>query len=158
MAFDPLPTLRSGPWSLEEIEHFLQATAIPVRIASNGREFPLVQSQWFLYEDGFLWCCAKADSILAKRLARDPRCAFEVSGDVPPYRGVRGTGHATQHAEEAPRILPRLIDRYLGDSPSPLADWLLSRLDVEVAIRISDLSLTSWDYSARMAAPADTRG
>ena len=104
MGFDPLPTLRSGPWSLDDVQHFLEQTAIPIRLASNGRGFPLVQSQWFLYEDGALWCCAQADSVLAKRLTRDPRCAFEVSGDLPPYRGVRGTGHASQHADEAPRI------------------------------------------------------
>lgn len=155
MGFNTLPTLRSGPWSVDDVERFLRQTAIPVRLASNGREFPLVQSQWFLYEDGVLWCCAQADSILAKRLSRDPHCAFEVSGDLPPYRGVRGTGRATQHVDEASRILPLLIERYLGDSPSPLADWLLSRLDVEVAIKISDLSVTSWDYSARMTASAD---
>ena len=157
MGFDPLPTLRSGPWSLDDVQHFLEQTAIPIRLASNGRGFPLVQSQWFLYEDGALWCCAQADSVLAKRLTRDPRCAFEVSGDLPPYRGVRGTGHASEHADEAPRVLPLLIERYLGTTPSPLADWLLSRLEVEVAIRISDLSVTSWDYSARMTAPADRR-
>ncbi|MSW43149.1 MAG: pyridoxamine 5'-phosphate oxidase family protein [Actinobacteria bacterium] len=158
MGFNPPPTIRSGPWAIDDIERFLAQTAIPVRLASNGQGFPLVQSQWFLYEDGGLWCCAKADSVLAKRLDRDPRCAFEVSGDLPPYSGVRGTGRATQHAKEASRVLPLLIERYLGDTPSPLADWLLSRLDVEVAIRISDLSVTSWDYSARMTAPADRRG
>lgn len=156
MGFDQPLTLRSGAWPLDTIERFLYETAIPVRIASNGREFPLVQSQWFLYESSTLWCCAQADSVLAQRLRNDPRCAFEVSGDLPPYRGVRGTGSASLHADEAARVLPLLIDRYLGDEPSTLADWLLSRLDVEVAIKISDLSVTSWDYSARMPAPVTT--
>ena len=154
MGFDTPPTLRSGSWPLATVERFLHQTAIPVRIASNGREFPLVQSQWFLYESSALWCCAQADSVLAQRLRNDPRCAFEVSGDLPPYMGVRGTGNASLHADEAGRILPLLINRYLGDEPSTLADWLLSRLDVEVAIRISDLSVTSWDFSARMTVPA----
>ncbi len=154
MGFDTPPTLRSGSWPLATVERFLHQTAIPVRIASNGREFPLVQSQWFLYESSALWCCAQADSVLAQRLRNDPRCAFEVSGDLPPYMGVRGTGNASLHADEAGRILPLLINRYLGDEPSTLADWLLSRLDVEVAIRISDLSVTSWDFSARMSVPA----
>jgi len=154
MGFDTPPTLRSGSWTLETVERFLDQTAIPVRIASNGREFPLVQSQWFLYESSALWCCAQADSVLAQRLRNDPHCAFEVSGDLPPYMGVRGTGIASLHASEAARILPLLIKRYLGDEPSTLADWLLSRLDVEVAIRISDLSVTSWDFSSRMTGPA----
>ena len=70
--------------------------------------------------------------------------------------GVRGTGNASLHPSEAVRILPLLINRYLGDEPSTLADWLLSRLDVEVAIRIGDLSVTSWDFSSRMTVPATT--
>ena len=41
--------------------------------------------------------------------------------------------------ERAATVLPRLISRYLGDEPGPLASWLLSRVDSEVAIRISDL-------------------
>lgn len=153
MGFDTPPTLRSGAWDLDTVERFLHETAIPVRIASIGRTFPLVQSQWFLYANSALWCCAQADSVLAQRLRNDPNCAFEVSGDLPPYMGVRGTGQASLHSSEAARILPLLIDRYLGDEPSTLADWLLSRLDVEVAIKISDLAVTSWDYSARMTAP-----
>ena len=150
MGFESPVTIRSGPWSAAAVEDFLTDSVIPVRLASNGREFPLVQSQWFLYEDGALWCCAQSDSVLVRRLRTDPRCAFEVSGDHPPYRGVRGNGEATLRADEAPRILPLLIERYLGQTPSPLADWLLSRLDVEVAVQIHGLVVTSWDYSARM--------
>ena len=146
MGFDTPLTIRSGAWDLDTVERFLHETAIPLRIASNGRKFPLVQSQWFLYVNSALWCCAQADSVLAQRLRNDPNCAFEVSGDLPPYMGVRGTGLASLHPREAARILPLLIDRYLGDEPSTLADWLLSRLDVEVAIRISDLAVTSWDF------------
>ena len=156
MGLNTPPMLRSGSWPLDTVERFLHQTAIPIRIASNGREFPLVQSQWFLYESSAIWCCAQADSVLAQRLRNDPRCAFEVSGDLPPYMGVRGTGNASLHPSEAVRILPLLINRYLGDEPSTLADWLLSRLDVEVAIRISDLSVTTWDFSARMTVPATT--
>jgi hypothetical protein len=44
----------------------------------------------------------------------------------------------------------QLIDKYLGDRTVPLAKWLLSRLDEEVAIRIDSLTVTSWDYSSRM--------
>jgi len=36
-------TVRSGPWSAEQISDYLTATAIPVRLASSGR-YPLVQS------------------------------------------------------------------------------------------------------------------
>ena len=144
------PHIRSGPWALADVEQFLSQATIPIRLSSNGKVYPLVQSQWFLYEEGALWCCAQADSVLARRLTKDRHCAFEVSGDTQPYRGVRGTGVATLMQADAARILPLLIDRYLGQEPSSLADWLLSRLDVEVAIRISELAVTSWDYSSRM--------
>ena len=38
----------------------------------------------------------------------------------------------------------------LGEQESPLGAWLMSRMDSEVAIRIGDLAVTSWDYSGRM--------
>ena len=72
-------------------------------------------------------------------------------GRPTPYRGVRGTAKAEILADRAPDMLPRLIERYLGDAPSPLADWLLSRLDREVAIRLHDLRVTSFDYTPRMS-------
>ena len=64
---------------------------------------------------------------------------------------MRGTGRAELLPERAATVLPRLISRYLGDDPSPLATWLLSRVDSEVAIRISDLRVTSYDFTSRMA-------
>jgi hypothetical protein len=68
---------------------------------------------------------------------------------VPPYRGVRGSGRA-EVIPEAEDVLRELISRY-GQQGTPLADWLLGRLASEVAIRISDLRISTWDYSARMA-------
>lgn len=142
--------VRSGPWTAEAIADYLDSTVIPIRLASSGRQFPMVQSLWFLHEAGALWCCTQAESVLAARLRADPRCGFEVSADAPPYRGVRGTGHATLDASAAASVLPRLIERYVGAEPSTLGEWLLTRIDSEVAIRIDGLTATSWDYSARM--------
>ncbi len=141
---------RSGPWAVDEIERYLRDTVIPVRIATIGSSGPMVQSLWFIYDDGSLWCATQSDAVVVRRLRADPRCGFEVAADSPPYRGVRGRGRATIEADEAATILPRLIDRYLGSQPNPLGDWLMSRLDGEVAVRITDLTVTSWDYSGRM--------
>lgn len=141
--------IRSGPWSEAEIGSYLVATVVPVRLASMG-SFPLVQSLWFLPVGLDLWCATQADSVLARRLRADARCGFEVSGDSPPYRGVRGSGHATLVPEAAADVLPRLIERYEVADDSPLAAWLLSRIDTEVAVRISPRSMTSWDYTLRM--------
>jgi hypothetical protein len=142
--------LRSGPWSTDVATGFLTASVIPIRLATQGAAHPMVQSLWFDFDGSSLWCCTKDDSVLARRLAREPRCAFEVSADMAPYRGVRGTGTATLMPVLARDVLPRLIDRY-GQRDTALADWLLSRLDREVAIRIDDLVMSSWDYAARMA-------
>lgn len=140
---------RSGPWSETEIRGFLLATVIPVRLASMGT-FPMVQSLWFLPDGLDLWCATQADSVLARRLRADARCGFEVSADEPPYRGVRGTGQATLIPEAAADTLPRLIERYRLPDASPLAAWLLSRIETEVAVRIGPRTLSSWDYSPRM--------
>lgn len=129
-------------------------TAIPVRLASSGRTAPLVQSVWFLYDEQALWCCTQSDAVLARRLTSDPRCGFEVSGDLPPYRGVRGTARAEILPDRAADVLPRLILRYLGDEPGSLGGWLLSRLDHEVAIRLHDLRVSTFDYTSRMTGQA----
>lgn len=143
--------ITSGPWDRSQIQAFLDDTVIPIRIASAGRTSPLVQSLWFLYDEDALWCASQVDSVLTRRLHADPRCGFEIAGDLPPYRGVRGSGQAELLPERAATVLPRLISRYLGDEPSPLATWLLSRVDSEVAIRIGDLRVTSYDFTSRMS-------
>ena len=142
--------IRSGPWDHARVERFLEETVIPVRLATIGRSGPLVQSLWFLHDRGSLWCATQADAVVVRRLTADPRCGFEVAADAPPYRGVRGGATATIVADAAGKILPRLIERYLGSAPSPLGEWLLSRIDSEVAIRLDDLQISSWDYSSRM--------
>lgn len=141
----------SGPWGRSQIEDFLDTTVIPVRVASAGRTSPLVQSLWFLRDGDSLWCCTQREAVLTRRLTRDARCGFEVSGDQPPYRGVRGSATAEILADRAAGVLPRLIERYLGSGPAPLADWLLSRLDREVAIRLHSLRVTTFDFTSRMS-------
>jgi hypothetical protein len=143
--------IASGPWTESQIRDYLTSTVIPVRIASAGNVGPLVQSLWFAFDEDALWCCTQYDSVLAKRVARDPRLGFEVGADSPPYKGVRGRGIAELIPSAASTLLPRLIDRYLGDTNAPLAKWLLSRMESETVIRISDIRVTTWDYTPRMA-------
>ena len=142
--------IASGPWHRSQIEAFLDETVIPIRIASAGRTSPLVQSLWFFYDEDALWCASQTESVLTRRLRANTRCGFEIAGDLPPYRGVRGTGRAELLPERAATVLRRLISRYLGDESSPLATWLMSRVDSEVAIRIGDLRVTSYDFTSRM--------
>lgn len=83
-------------------------------------------------------------------LADDSRCAFEIAGEKPPYRGVRGQGEATLHPERGAKILATLLDRYEISRKGRLGAWLMSRSADEVAIRIDPTWIGSWDFTERM--------
>jgi hypothetical protein len=144
--------VRSGSaWSAAGIRQYLAAAEIPVRLAclATGGT-PLLCSLWFLCDDDAIWCATPHSARLAVLLQRDPRCAFEVAGDLMPYRGVRGQGVARLSRADGPAVLLRLIDRYLHSRESAFARWLMSRQQDEVAIRIDPEWLTAWDFSSRM--------
>jgi nitroimidazol reductase NimA-like FMN-containing flavoprotein (pyridoxamine 5'-phosphate oxidase superfamily) len=140
-----------GPWSRDEVERFLEETRVPIRLACNGTaRHPVLASLWYLPEDGRLWCATQRAASVATLLARDPHCAFEVSGERPPYRGVRGQGVARLHDDRGEAILRALMERYRVDLESPFATWLLGRVERETAIAIEPQTLVSWDYRRRM--------
>jgi len=142
---------RKGPWSTEQIERFLEESRAPIRLACNGAcGHPVLASLWFVPLDGKLWCATQRTAKVVSHLRRDPRCAFEVSVESPPYRGVRGQGVAMLHEDRGEEILRILIDRYLRDSTSRLARFLLTRVEHETAIAIEPQTLVSWDYQERM--------
>jgi nitroimidazol reductase NimA-like FMN-containing flavoprotein (pyridoxamine 5'-phosphate oxidase superfamily) len=141
----------NGPWSTEQIERFLLEVQVPVRVAVNAASgYPMIASLWFVPMDGNLWCATQRTSRVVQILTRDPRCAFEVSVEAPPYRGVRGSGVATMHDDRGEEILRTLIGRYLRDPTSRLARSLLARVEHETAISIEPRTLVSWDYRQRM--------
>lgn len=144
-------SVHSGPWDSRAIEGWLDETVIPLRLATTGGHGPIVQSLWFAYDDGALWCATQTDSVVTGRVRQEPRVGWEVSPDEPPYRGARGRGTATvvEDPDLAGDVLRRLIARY-GQSGTDLERWLLSRVSTEVALRIDDLVVTSWDFSPRM--------
>jgi len=143
-----------GPWSIEQIQRFWNEARIPIRLACNGSSgSPVLASLWFVPIEDQLWCATQESAHIVSLLQRDPRCAFELSVEAPPYRGVRGPGIATLHPERGESILRRLIDRYLGDVQKPPAPLLLARVEREVAIAIEPKALISWDYRERMGDP-----
>lgn len=140
-----------GCWSGPEIATFLESQLIPLRLAvHDSTGSPWVMSLWFLYDDGRLWCATNRKSKLVSYLRADPRCGFEVAGEMPPYRGIRGKGVATLVAERGGEILVSLLRRYGISQTSGLATSLLARADQEVAIAIAPGRISSWDFTQRM--------
>jgi nitroimidazol reductase NimA-like FMN-containing flavoprotein (pyridoxamine 5'-phosphate oxidase superfamily) len=139
------------PFSLSEIEDFLNAVRIPVRLACKTETgWPMIVSLWFLHQDGQLYCATQKTAKVILYLTHDPRCAFEVSEDRPPYCGVRGQAMATIDDSQGQMVLERLLYRYLGGLENDLARKLLSKSEKEVAIVLEPRSVYTWDFSRRM--------
>jgi hypothetical protein len=144
----------AAPW----VHAYLAAARIPLRLACVSRSgWPSIVSLWYLPEDGRLWCATPARAHVARLLAREPRCGFEVAENEAPYRGVRGQGRARLEPARGDEVLRKLVRRYLGSEDSPFARWLLSRGEPELAIGIEVERVTSWDFTRRMTAPAGDR-
>ena len=141
----------SGPWDEATIADWLVRARIPVRLAVLAPRGPLVVSLWYRFDGRSLWCATRSNADIVDHIRSDHRVGIEVAGDLPPYRGVRGTGRASIVAEHGAEELERLLERYLDEVNEPLARWLRRQAaEGEVAVRIDGLRLTSWDFSARM--------
>jgi len=122
-----------------------------MRLAANTDSgFPIIVSLWFLPEEDQLLAAVHRDARIAKRLRADPRCAFEIAPNEPPYRGVRGQAIASLDLNGAGALLERLLDRYLGSSDSSLGRFLLARSEEELIVRLQPSWIASWDYAQRM--------
>lgn len=134
-----------------ELERFLAKTVVPLRLACLDRDgSPHVLSLWYLFEDGAFWCATSPKAWVVERLRADPRCGFEIAGDHPPYRGIRGKGRAELDPNRGEAVLGALVDRYLGGRDSRFARWLIDRSQDEMAIRIVPSRTSTWDYTRRM--------
>lgn len=143
----------SGDWTLERTEEFLTDRTIPIRLACHTTKGNLwLLSLWYRYRDGAIECATSASADVVRYLERDPQVAFEVSTNRPPYMGVRGAGTATLRPDDGKAVLTDLVERYLGDTDSEFAEWLLSPERDEVAIAVDVERASTWDFSDRMPA------
>lgn len=140
-----------GQWSKDQVGDFLRDQTIPVRLSFiSDDDEPWMLSLWYTFEDGTLYCATNRDSNVIKHLTNRPYCAFEISTNEPPYRGVRGKGDVTISPDENLLLLKELVDRYVGDEDETFRSWLLGRDVQEVEIAIQPEKIYSWDYSDRM--------
>jgi nitroimidazol reductase NimA-like FMN-containing flavoprotein (pyridoxamine 5'-phosphate oxidase superfamily) len=134
------------------LEQYLHETQIPLRLSCiSDSGWPVVLSLWYLFEEGDLYCATSQEAKVVSYLMEEPRCAFEIASDLPPYCGVRGQALATIEQERGVEILERLLKRYLGGTDNDLARLLLGRSVPEVAIRLRPSSFHTWNFSERMA-------
>ncbi len=142
--------LVSGPWDADQVTRWLEGARIPVRLSVLAPRGPLVVSLWYRFDGDAIWCATRSGAGVVAHVGSDARVGIEVAPDLPPYRGVRGTGRAEVVPERGADTLELLLDRYLDAVNEPLADQLRRNADDEVALRIGSLTLTSWDFSPRM--------
>lgn len=136
---------------LTEMEGYLNAVRIPLRLAcTTDSGWPVVVSLWFQYRDGQLFCATRKSARVISYLLNNPRCAFEIAGDLPPYCGVRGQAIAQIDDKLGVEILGQLLERYLGGTDSALAKNLLAKRENEVAIMLKPINIFTWDFSSRM--------
>ena len=145
-----------GPYSPAEIDDFLDGAVIPMRLATVGPTgWPLVVSLWFLRHGDEILAATRPTSTLVAFLNQEPRCGFEIAGDDPPYKGVRGRAEVILDDHARGPVLELLLNKYLGGTSSPLARKLMADAADEVCLRLRPRSLVSWDYSARMSDRGD---
>ena len=141
----------TGTWTEAEVESFLGEATIPIRIACHRPDASLwMVALWYRYRDGSFDCATWSNADVVQYLRNDAELAFEVSTNESPYRGVRGNGTASLSPDEDKEVLRDLIERYVGDATTPLAEWLLADTREEVHVRIHPRVFYSWDYSERM--------
>jgi nitroimidazol reductase NimA-like FMN-containing flavoprotein (pyridoxamine 5'-phosphate oxidase superfamily) len=148
---DDKPATPRGAWTRAEMVDFLDSATVPIRLGCTTPAGGLwMLSLWYRYRDDAFHCATSATADIVRYLDADDRVSFEVSVNEPPYRGVRGFGHATITPDPEKDLLTDLLSRYLGGTDSPLADSLLDESREEVTIRIDPQKLYCWDYSDRM--------
>ena len=143
--------MRIDHWTEDEALTFLRDARLPLRLSMLGSDgAPRMVSLWYAWDGSALWCATPATAFTAVELARDARCAFEVSTNEPPYRGVRGSALATLVPARGREVLDELLTRYLTERNAVLRKWLTRREVEEVAIRIEPTSAFAWNFRGRM--------
>ncbi|MFX0013388.1 MAG: pyridoxamine 5'-phosphate oxidase family protein [Promethearchaeota archaeon] len=136
---------------LKNVEEYLKESLIPLRLSGTTESgWPFVISLWYVYLSEKLYMATIKSAKVVEYLSNNPKCAFEIASDLPPYCGIRGQATARIIESKGDEILEILLNRYLGGKENPLAQKLMNRRVSEVAIELTPVKVYQWDYSKRM--------
>lgn len=106
----------------------------------------LLSPVWHEWADGGFHVITLASDVKAKHLRRDPRVAFVLAENSPPYRGIEVSGHAKLLGDPDARALTRIAIRYLGDERGK-AYARAAAGEALVLVRIEPGRLRAWDFA-----------
>ncbi len=136
---------------LGKVKEYLDQSIIPLRLSGVTKSgWPFGVSLWYIYLDEKIYLATIETAKVVKHLSNNPKCAFEVSSEIPPYCGVRGQASAKIIDSKGDEILRLLLEKYLGGTDNRLAQNLLNRNVKEVAIELTPINMYQWDFSQRM--------
>jgi nitroimidazol reductase NimA-like FMN-containing flavoprotein (pyridoxamine 5'-phosphate oxidase superfamily) len=124
---------------------------VPLRLAcltSSG--WPMIVPLWFTFLNNRLYCATQENAKIISYLKKDPRCAFDISTENPPYKGMRGQGKIKINKDCSTEVLEIVIQKYLRNKYKNLTEYLLKKKENEVAIEIIPIKTFYWDYTNRM--------
>ncbi|MFX0170911.1 MAG: pyridoxamine 5'-phosphate oxidase family protein [Candidatus Hodarchaeota archaeon] len=135
-----------------EIENYLIQAKIPLRLSVLTESgWPIILSLWYAYAEGKILLATPNKAKIVRFLRNNPKCAFEISNEKPPYCGIRGQAKAKIIESKGNEVLEKLLQRYMKEGiGSPLAKRLLSRKVEEIAIELTPINLFTWNFSDRM--------
>ena len=124
---------------------------VPLRLSClTTSGWPMIIPLWFKFLIDRFYCATQQNAKIISYLKKDARCAFEISSENPPYRGIRGQGKTIIKKELGIEILETVIEKYIEKKNANLRKYLLKRKENEVAIEIIPTKVFYWDYSNRM--------
>jgi nitroimidazol reductase NimA-like FMN-containing flavoprotein (pyridoxamine 5'-phosphate oxidase superfamily) len=101
---------------------------VPLRLAcltSSG--WPMIVPLWFTFLNNRLYCATQENAKIISYLKKDPRCAFDISTENPPYKGMRGQGKIKINKDCSTEVLEIVIQKYLRNKYKNLTEYLLKK-------------------------------
>jgi PPOX class probable F420-dependent enzyme len=138
----------------EEVNDFLAAAKNIILVTNGPDGFPDPVAMWFIRgSDGAVWMRTYGASQKVRNLERDPRCALlaEMGEHYAELRGVQLTGEIeiVRDPDRICDIVADLMVKYEGLDPahrSSVAEAYRPRAAKQVAMRLADFNVTSWDH------------